>query len=336
MDSHEVGVSSVYQDSLAFLRSAEVQPGALITPESASEVLDAASHEVDKIALGVGPGPELAEALGREQALMTRVDQLEAYRTGESAISNFAIQFREDSALIESLRLYATGETEVDEALTQRMQDRVDRITKDLETFNGDFSAANIAVVMGEDMSPARAHIVQTRLEELAAISNPGGQTGAIGSGVVPPPFVPDAAPEPVVDEGARLRAEAGRLDLAKVLAETPGQYNERKGVALVINTLRELGNDDAAIARFAKEIAGMAADFREQAAKLHGDKREESQVLWAENQLWDRLKTRPVWAPLKKQIVARGDDLAGLNTTLSNEKIMSHFLAFAKLLYPE
>ena len=328
MNSHEIESATSQNDSMTFLRSDEIQPDKFSSPESVRDTLDVVGHEVDKVALGTGVSRAFAEALAREKSLSMREDQLEAYRTGGSAIEDFKIQAAQDNAMLESLYAYAAGEVEPSDEVRELMDGRIRGIREELKGFNGEFTPDKITAVTGE-VSPGRLHTIEGRLRELSKLNTPlelkdmRDHPGDIPDREpVSPPRPPERSAESSPSDSNRMLAEAQRLGIATALQETPRQFNDRKGAALVIKTMRDLGVNDEAIATFARNIAEKNAILRGAAAKIHGDKPLDSQELWAENQLWESLRSDPVWEALVPQIKAQGDDLAGRGATLSQEKV--------------
>lgn len=340
MSTHETEATSSHEDSMAFLRGDAIQPGNFTTPEGIQDTIDVVGHEVDKLALGAGVGRDLAEALAREKALSMREDQLQSYKTGGTAIDAYRQREAEDSALLTALFSYVDG-GEPSEAVTALMNGRIDGIREELQDLGGDFSAAKITALYGEK-SPRKVHTIEARLKELAKLNTPHELKeirDSAGDAPATRPPSPERAAETTPGEGERVQTEAQRLGLPTVLEETPGQYNDRKGAALTLKTMRELGIDDDTIAAFTREIARSHTIFRETAAKIHGDRSPNAQHYWAENQLWEKLQSDPssksIWEALAPQITAQGDRLAGRGALLSPDKIMSGFLAFARHVYP-
>lgn len=310
------------------------RPESATTVEDIVESLDRDRHEADKAALEHGPGKDLAAALAAELGTQVQLEERVAQEQGVEAHRQWKREVEEDNAaagdrleLAMELNEYAQGKGELSDEARQKLQERVDQINAELDKLEETkFSTQTISRLRGAE-DPYDVAMIAERYRELSELRR--GEERPILEGAqesIDPPEEEASSPE-----ADRFRRTYEAAQIEGSLDRDPGMYTDAKGAELVVKVMKELGMGQAEMAAFAKTVATKYEQLADSAKTIHEGKSEQAQGMWAENQLTDSLKGNPVWERINQAIEDQGNSLAGMNSRISRNKVMSSFLKLAR-----
>lgn len=297
------------------------------TVEAAEEAFDRLRHTSDKLAIEKGSSPELAEALATELSMFDRLEQMRANAEGGKAMLDY--EKYSDAERMSALELgeYAAGRAELSEDAQSEMELRVATLNAALDRLGDDFDHSTITELRGAT-DPMELHRFEQEYRELAELRN-----GPLEA-ELPQPEVTQELDDPKnADKEAAFNEAYENSGLEGALDRDPGMYGDRKGAALAVEVMKDLGMSAAEMADYAKYITEKYNHFTELAKTIHPDKSAQTQGRWAENQLWQMLDKDPVWQRLEQKIDEYGDTLAGKGSRISKNKVMSSYLLFAQTI---
>ena len=301
-------------------------PEHIKTEEQAQEAFDRSQQAVRKLALEKGPSPELAKAMSEELGNYMLLQQIRAYGKGGSEISQYRKEAAQDAAEAFELEDYAKGGVELSDDVRDAMESKVAETNSHLDQIANDPSDATITRLTGAtdrldiEMFRAKYNELETlRGGEAEQLADPRVATAERGELEVSPATEKfNRAVKHKEVEGALDRKEDERI------------YRDRKGIAIVIEVMGDLGMDEAEMATYANRLADQYDAIRASADTVHSDKPPQARGRWSENQLWERLQRDAVWQRIDEKIDKQGDKLAGRGGRISRNKVMSSFLKFA------
>lgn len=295
------------------------------TEEEIQEDVDRERHEADKAAITKGASPELATAYAGELGTQSKLDMVRAYAKGPEAVNQWRKEAAEDGVLAMELAAYGDGTGELTDGVREALEDRISVVQEQLDRLGeNNFSDATVAEIRG---ATDRLEIERFKAEyrELEALRR--GEAEQLVSPI-------DSTTErekleiPVAAETFNRDAQAAGVEGA--LDRDPGTYFDRKGAAIAIEVMKDLGMDETEMAAYANRLADQYNTLLASADTIHPDKSAQTKGMWAENQLWESMRNDPVWNRIDAKIDEQGENLAGRGGRISREKVMSGFVSFA------